>query len=196
MKWLERNWPISTIFLAAYVTLMLVLFVRHDHALFLIWLQLPVYFLHQFEEYVFPGGFVPWFNRHILDSPRDEWPLTPTVALWINVPIIFIAFPIGGVLAAEVDITWGLWMAYFAVVNAAGHVVMSIVFRGYNPGVVVSALLNIPLGIYAIAYLTTNDLISTTTNVVGLLIGIALQAAVMFYGFAILKPRIRAAANA
>jgi len=40
MKWLERNWPISTIFLAVYVTMMIVLFLRQDFPLFLIWAQL------------------------------------------------------------------------------------------------------------------------------------------------------------
>jgi hypothetical protein len=113
------------------------------------------------------------------------------ISLWINVPIIFTAFPIAGILATEVDIKFGLWMAYFSVVNASGHVVFALLFRGYNPGVVVSLLLNIPVGIYTIFYLTSHNLVSTTANVVGLLIGVAIQAAVMFYGFVILKPRIR-----
>ena len=197
MNWLERNWPHATIFLAIFITIMLLLFVRDDdYALFLVWATLPVYFLHQFEEYVLPGGFVKWFNHRIMESTRDDWPLTPRASLWINVPIIFIAFPIGGILASEVNLKYGLWMAYFGVVNSLGHVLFGFAFKGYNPGLVVSAVLNIPIGIWAIAYLTSNDLVSTTANVVGLLIGIALQAAVMFYGFAVLKPRIRAAATA
>jgi hypothetical protein len=191
MKWLERNWPNSTIFLAAYLSLMLVLFVRNDYPL-LIWARLPAYFLHEFEEYVLPGGFLKWFNRHALHSPADDWPLTPLIALWLNVPIIFIAFPISGVLATEFGLNYGLWMAYFAVVNASGHLIMSFIFRGYNPGLIVSALLNIPLGIYTIGYLISNHLVSTFANTVGLLVGIALQLAVMVYGFLILKPRILA----
>ena len=196
MNWLKQNWPHSTIFLAVYITIMLVLFVRDNQPLFLIWAQLPVYFTHEFEEYVLPGGFLKWFNRRVLVSPRDDWPLTPWMSLWINVPIIFTAFPVAGILATVIDLKYGVWLPYFSVVNATGHVVMAVVFRGYNPGTVVSLLLNIPVGIYTIVYLTSHDLVSTTANVVGLLIGIAVQAAVMFYGFAILKPRIRAVANA
>ena len=67
---------------------------------------------------------------------------------------------------------------------------------GYNPGLVVSVLLNIPIGVYAVAYLSSHGLVSTTANVVSLLIGIAIQAVVMFWGFVILKPRVPAAANA
>lgn len=44
-----------------------------------------------------------------------------------------------------------MWLSYFSVVNATRHVVWAIIFRGYNPGVVISLLLNIPIGIYAIA---------------------------------------------
>lgn len=193
MNWLKQNWPVATIFLAIYVAIMLILFVRDDYPLLLIWAQLPVYFLHEFEEYVLPGGFVKWFNRRILGSSRDDWPLTPSVSLWINVPIIFTAFPIGAILATEVGIQYGLWMAYFSVMNAAGHVVFAVIFRGYNPGLVISLLLNIPVGIYAIAYLSSHGLVSTTANIVSLLIGVAIQAAVMFWGFVILKPRVQTA---
>ena len=193
MNWLKQNWPVATIFLAIYVAIMLILFVRDDYPLLLIWAQLPVYFLHEFEEYVLPGGFVKWFNRRILGSSRDDWPLTPSVSLWINVPIIFTAFPIGAILATEVGIQYGLWIAYFSVMNAAGHVVFAVIFRGYNPGLVISLLLNIPVGIYAIAYLSSHGLVSTTANIVSLLIGVAIQAAVMFWGFVILKPRVQTA---
>jgi len=196
MNWLKQNWPASTVFLAIYITIMLVLFVRDDYPLLLIWAQLPVYFFHEFEEYVLPGGFLKWFNRRVMGSFRDDWPLTPLVSLWINVPIIFTAFPIGGILATEIDIKYGLWMAYFSVVSASGHVIFALIFRGYNPGLVVSVLLNIPIGVYAIAYLSSHGLVSTTANVVSLLIGIAIQAVVMFWGFVILKPRVPAAANA
>jgi hypothetical protein len=50
------NCSASTVFLAIYITIMLVLFVRDDHPLLLIWAQLPVYFFHEFEEDVLPGG--------------------------------------------------------------------------------------------------------------------------------------------
>ena len=196
MKWIERNWPVSTIFLAAYVTMMMVLFVRHDFPLFLIWAQLPVYFLHEFEEYILPGGFLAWFNHHVLASSCDAWPLTPLGSLWINGLVIFIGFPLGGILATGVGLAWGLWMAYFSITNSASHVVMFFVFKSYNPGLVISVLLNIPIGIYTIVYLTSQGLVSSTANIVALLVGIAVQAAIMFYGFAILKPRVRAVTNA
>lgn len=175
---------------------MLLLFVRHDVPLFLIWAQLPVYFVHEFEEYVLPGGFLKFFNNRVLGSRRDDWPLTPTGSLWINGSIIFSAFPIGGILATEFDIRYGLWMAYFSAINATSHVVMAAIFRGYNPGLVVSVLLNTPVAIYTIVYLSSHALVSTTTNIISLVVGVAIQGVMMFYGFVILKPRVRATGNA
>jgi len=69
MKWIIKSWPISTPFLAVYLTILLVLFVmKQNFALFLIWIQTPVYFLHQFEEYILPGGFITFFNTKVLGS--------------------------------------------------------------------------------------------------------------------------------
>lgn len=77
ISWIEEHWPKSTIFLAVYSTILIFLFVlKIDIALFLIWIQLPIYWLHQFEEYVFPGGFMETFNRQILGSSEKDWPLS------------------------------------------------------------------------------------------------------------------------
>ena len=67
IAWLEEQWPKSTIFLALYGALFLFLFAADEGvALLLLWLQLPVYWLHQFEEYVYPGGFIAVFNTRML----------------------------------------------------------------------------------------------------------------------------------
>ena len=79
ISWIEEHWPKSTIFLAVYSTILIFLFVLEiDFALFLIWIQLPVYWLHQFEEYVFPGGFLETFNKKVLGSNENEWPIAHT----------------------------------------------------------------------------------------------------------------------
>jgi len=66
---------------------------------------------------------------------------------------------------------------------------------GYNPGFIVSLLLNIPVGIYAIVYLSAHDLVSPTVHVVSAGIGLAVQAGLMIYGFGVLKPRLRTTAS-
>ena len=63
--------------------------------------------------------------------------------------------------------------------------------RKYNPGLVISLLLNIPLGIYTIWFFLSNGLVSTGVNIVSVILGIIAQASMMVYGFAYLVPTFR-----
>lgn len=70
-----------------------------------------------------------------------------------------------------------LWMAYFSALNALAHVVMVFVFGcKYNPGFVVSAVLDIPFGIYTVWYFLSNNLVSTEVNISGIVFGVIAQA--------------------
>ncbi len=190
MLWLEDNWPQSTPFLAVFsVAILLAFRSKMEPALFLIWLQTPVYFLHQSEEYIFPGGFLAYFNTHVLGSDQPDFPLTKTTALWINVPVIFIGFPVSAILAMQFGVAVGLWTAYFSIINAASHVGMF--FRnGYNPGFAVSLSLNIPVGGFALWYEVSNGLASMQAHIIGLAIALGVQGGLMVYGFLVLKPKI------
>ncbi|MGI6032421.1 MAG: HXXEE domain-containing protein [Coriobacteriales bacterium] len=190
MKWLIENWFKANPFLAIYLTLLLVLFVMgNDFALFLLWLQLPVYFAHEFEEYILPGGFTRFFNHKMLGSNDDAWPLDPTWSFWINGSVVFLAFPIFLTLSSVIDVSLGLWCAYFSFVNAFSHVVM--VFRhGYNPGCVVSLVLNIPVAIYTIWYFAANAIVGLDVQVMSALVALLIQGIVMVLGFRVLKPRV------
>ena len=163
-----------------------------DLALLLLWLHVPVYFLHQFEEYIYPGGFLEYFNLNVLGSGRPEFPMTNTAVLWINVPVIFIAYPVSVILAGEFGVSIGLWVVYFSIINASSHVGMY-VKNGYNPGLVVSTLLNIPVGVFTIGYFISQDLASIKAHIIGFSIAIAIQVGLMVYGFVFLKPKIKSA---
>ncbi|MCD6188708.1 MAG: HXXEE domain-containing protein [Thermococcus sp.] len=169
-----------------YLRVVLILFVlKENPALFLIWVQTPVYWVHQFEEYIYPGGFVEFFNRGVLGSKREDWPLTKTHALWINVPIIFIGFPLSAILAGLVDISMGIWTAYFSVLSHAGMFFK----HGYNLGLVASALLNIPVGAYTIYYFATRHPLSLGAHITGFLVALAIQGALMVWGLKFMRAR-------
>lgn len=191
MKWLEENWTKSTLFLALYLTIILVLFVSDkDFALFLIWIQTPVYFLHQFEEYIYPGGFMEFFNTKALGSKKKDFPLTKKESFWINIPIIFIGFPLSAILAGQIDISIGIWTAYFSIINALLH--LALFFRkGYNPGFIVSLFLNIPVGFYTIYYFASHHLISLNMHIMGFVMAIFIQGILMIYGLKFLKTKVK-----
>ena len=111
------------------------------------------------------------------------------VSFWINMPIIFVAFPVSAILAGQFGLSAGIWTAYFSIINAASHVGMFLKHR-YNPGFWVSLLINIPVGIYTIYYFASHQIIPVSAHITGLLIALAVQGSVMIYGFKVLKPRI------
>lgn len=193
MKWLYDNWMKATIFLAVYSFILLWLYVKEQNfALFLIWLQTPIYWTHEFEEYVCPGGFLDFFNRNMMGSTRGDKPLDKVGSFWINIPLVYILMPAAGLMAHFMGIEWGLWTAYFSFLNAFAHVVMFFMFgRKYNPGLVVSILLNIPFAVYTIWYFLSYGLVTTTANVLSIIFGILAQASMMIYGFGFLVPKMK-----
>ena len=190
LSWLIENWMKATPFLALYTFILIWLYVKDvNFALFLIWLQCAVYWLHEFEEYVCPGGFLAFFTRGPLGSTVDDRPLTKTGSFWINIPLMYVLLPLSGILSHYFGVSWGLWVAYYSVLNASAHVVMFFIYGfKYNPGFVASALFNIPLGVYMIVYFLSNHLVSPAVNIISIIIGIIAQASMMVYGFAYLVP--------
>ncbi|MEN6569619.1 MAG: HXXEE domain-containing protein [Rikenellaceae bacterium] len=193
MKWLYENWMKATIFLAVYSFILLWLYVKEqNYALFLIWLQTPIYWTHEFEEYVYPGGFLDFFNRNMMGSIRGDKPLDKVGSFWINIPLVYILMPAAGLMTHYFGIKWGLWTAYFSFLNAFAHVVMFFLFgRKYNPGLLVSILLNIPFGAYTVYYVLSNGLVSTEANIASIIFGIIAQASMMIYGFGFLVPQMK-----
>lgn len=190
MSWLVDNWYKSTLVIALPLLLLIsYLYFNDNFSLFLIWLQTVVYLIHQFEEYVFPGGFVEFFNKNALGSKEKEFPLDKIASFWINIPIIFIAFPLSAILASYYDISFGVWTVYFSIINALSHVGMFFQFR-YNPGFIVSLFLNIPVGIFTLYFLHSSHLISLKVSLVSFGVGLLLQGSLMIYGFLYLKPKV------
>ncbi len=192
-KWLYDNWMKATPFLAFYTFVLVLLYVKDtNYALFLIWMQTVIYWTHEFEEYICPGGFLEYFNRNMMKSDEAEYPLTKVGSFWINIPLVYVAMPISALIAHFYGIEWGLWCAYFSVLNALAHVVMFFKFgRKYNPGLVVSILLNIPFGIYTVWYFLSNNLVSTKVSVISIIVGVLAQASMMIYGFGYLVPKMK-----
>ena len=190
MKYLYNNWYKSTLPLAVGALIFLLVFdVQSNWPLFLIGIQCVVYFLHQFEEYIYPGGFIRFFNNKPLQSTRDNYPLNEKASFWINIPIIFIAYPLSAILSGHYHISIGIWLAYFSIINALSHVAMFFKF-GYNPGLIVSIFLNIPVGVYTVYYFHSHELVTFTEQAIGFGIGIIIQASIMYYGFKVLKPKV------
>lgn len=115
------------------------------------WAALPALMLHQLEEYVFPGGFLPWFNRGIFGSDSDKSPISPTFAFVLNVVIGWPLYAAVGFVNLE-----QMWLVMPAMgilfVNAWFHIALSLAHNRYSPGTFTSILLLLPLTLYTFYY--------------------------------------------
>lgn len=150
-NYLYENWAHSTLFMA--VSLILVFassFTTMPLVILLIWLQFPVYLIHQFEEHVYPGHFKEFINRTIFKSAVENVPLSTKAVFWINILAIWFLFPIGAVCAQNISPEFGVLLPVFGLFNASLHILMFIIKKCYNPGLFVSVTLNYPTGIYTL----------------------------------------------
>ncbi|MBQ7125993.1 HXXEE domain-containing protein [bacterium] len=197
MKWLYENWMKATPFLAFYTFVLVFLYVKDvNYPLYLIWLQGIIYWVHEFEEYILPGGFLAFFNHNMMRSNQDEYPLTKVGSFWINIPLVYVAMPFSALLAHFFGLEWGLWTAYFSFLNAFAHAIMFFIFgRKYNPGLIISIFLNIPFAIYMVWYFFDNNLVTTQGNIISIIVAIIAQASMMIYGFGYLVPKMKKEQN-
>ena len=150
INWLYENWAKICIILAIITTIFIFIVVKTDNfILFLIWIQIPIYLLHQFEEHAWPGGFKNYVNLKIFHVKNVQYPLNSRNVFWINIPVIWILMPLFAALS-YVNLFFGLWIPYFAFLNSLTHVFAAIVKREYNPGLVISLILGIPVAIYTL----------------------------------------------
>ena len=160
-----RHWMVACLPMAAVIGAMLVSSPPATLALTAVWLQFVVYLLHEFEEHVWPGGFKDYVDERLAGPmlrkrfpqapiPPHDFPLDDRAVFWINISFIWIAFPVFATLAGTVDLRFGLFLPWIGIVNASLHILVAIAKRGYNPGLGVSVLLNIPTGIWTLKVLS------------------------------------------
>ncbi len=151
LQYLHKNWSHAGILIAIYVTLVLLCMAPHlDLFTLLVWLQFPVYLIHEFEEHAYPGGFKQFVNRGIFHVYDQDIPLNDERIFWINILAVWFLFPLTAIAAQFIHPALGLLTPCFSLINASLHILSGMVKRSYNPGLLASIFLNYPLGIYAL----------------------------------------------
>ncbi|MBS1844587.1 MAG: HXXEE domain-containing protein [Actinobacteria bacterium] len=153
-------------------------------------LGLPILVAHQSEEWVRPGGFLPFCNERLLGSDRPTWPLTERDGFHVNVTAGW-----GTAIAAAllwrrsaVPATVVLWAE---AGNAAMHSGMALRDRRYNPGLVTAVGL---MGVHAAVArhaLHRSDRLGRREGIVAGALGIGLSAGLPL----VMKLRMRRTAS-
>jgi hypothetical protein len=146
LDWLvgRWQWPYAALFAAGFLAALAPLVFRFAGLpLGLVYLQLPIYMLHQYEEHA-GDRFRQWVNT-MIGHGRDV--LTPIATFWINSLLVWLLDIVAIYLACYVDLSLGLIAIYLPILNAFGHIVPSILTRQYNPGLASGVLLFLPVGV-------------------------------------------------
>jgi len=168
MNSMYQNWVKGCLAIALFsIAILLSSINQLSMGLLLIWLQVPIYLLHEFEEHVYPGRFKDFINQYMFKSTQANFPVTDKDIFWINIPFIWICFPLFAILAQNVDIRFGLLLPCLGLFNATTHIIVAIIKRRYNPGLLASIFLNYPSGVYTLYYLRAQNTVSALDIYVG-----------------------------
>jgi hypothetical protein len=176
MNFLRNHWFDIGIGLAA-VTGGFLLITRPTGITLLLWLNLIALFLHQFEEYRYPGYFPGMMNKVMFDSQEaDRYPLNSQAALLVNVIIGWLVYFLAAVFSEKT-----IWLGIAAVLISTGNFIAhSFLFNikgktRYNPGMVVAILLFLPLSIAFFVLVIRQNAASTLDWIIGIALGVALN---------------------
>jgi len=192
IAWLKRDWAKAGLILSIFLFVFLLVFVKDSNfALFIILLQTPLYMLHEAEEYIFPGGFGKFFNIDIMKLETEDKPVDANFSFYVNFILIWTVLPIFGLLAAK-NLQYGLWIPYFSFFAGVAHIALGIKARKrYNPGLVISLLLNIPVGVWSVLYLVDQGILPNIFLNPHLIIGLGVNLVLPVLGVMLYKNHLR-----
>jgi Protein of unknown function with HXXEE motif len=146
-------------------------------ALLAVYLQLPIYMLHQFEEHD-QDRFRAFFNRTI---GKGREVLSPEAVFVINVPGVWGVIAASLLLARFVSPGLGLIAIYLTLMNAAFHIMASAVTRAYNPGLVTAIVMFLPAGLYGLREVNATGVAGWPAHALGVGIAVAIHVAIVAY---------------
>lgn len=172
---LVANWVYGSALFALFLIALVPLLLRSfPFAFIAVFLTLPAYMLHQWEEH--DNDRFRLFVNHWIGHDRQA--LSALDVFLVNVPGVWGVILVSLWLAADVNLGYGYIAIYFVLVNALVHLLQAALMRRYNPGAITAAILFLPLGIYAWLLLWQAD-IPWTLDWLGLAIAVAIHIAIM-----------------
>lgn len=144
-------------------------------ALLLTLAQLPVYMLHQFEEHD-ADRFRRFVNAQV-GHGREV--LSPRAVCVINIGGVWAVDVLAIWLAVEAGLGFGLIAIYGVLVNAVVHIAGGLVLRRYNPGLVTSIVLFLPVGGAAWWAVQQTGEATLLHHAIGLAVALLLHAAII-----------------
>jgi hypothetical protein len=139
--------------------------------------MLVIYMLHQIEEHLWPGGFRQFTNAHVFRSGQDNWPVDIGGVALVNIGYVWV--PLAAAALFPGALRWiGLGWIGLTLINGLSHIVTSVRFRIYNPGLATSILLFLPFTVWVLVLESARGSLSGTEIGLILLLGVLLHVPV------------------
>jgi hypothetical protein len=144
---------------------------------FLLWISLISLFLHQFEEYHYPGYFPGMMNKVMFSSGQpDRYPLNANTALIVNLVVGWLFYFLAALFGEKV-----IWLGIATILVSSGNFIAHTFlfnFKGktlYNPGMLTADLFFLPISIYFFVLVIQSNLAMPLDWGFGIVLGIALN---------------------
>ena len=111
---------------------------------------LVIYFVHQIEEHLWPGGFRQFTDAHVFKSGNDDWPVDIGGVALVNIAYVWLPVALAIAFPQSLRLI-GLGWVGLTLINGIIHVVTTIRLRIYNPGLVTGIVLFLPFTVYVLA---------------------------------------------
>ena len=173
MNFMRLHWfDVGIVF--ALITGSFVLLNKLNPVSLLLWLSLISLFLHQFEEYRYPGYFPGMMNTVMFSSKQpDRYPLNTNTAFIINVFIGWFSYLLAALFGER-----ALWLGIATILVSVGNFIAhTFLFniKGktfYNPGMFTAIVLFVPIAAYFGFLLVQSNLATPADWIVGIILGI------------------------
>ncbi|KAB8141701.1 HXXEE domain-containing protein [Chloroflexia bacterium SDU3-3] len=176
MHFMRQHWFDIGLVLAVGVSLFL-LFTTLSPIAFLLWVSLAALFLHQFEEYRFPGYFPGMVNLTLFASKQpDRYPLNTNTAFVVNVLLGWLSYFLAAMLNER-----AIWLGIATMLVSVGNIIAhTFLFnlKGktlYNPGIATADMLFLPIAVLFFQRISQTHSVMLFDWIVGVVLGIALN---------------------
>ena len=176
MNFMRQHWFDIGLVLALVASISL-FFTTLSAVSLVLWLSLIALFVHQFEEYRYPGYFPGMLNLVLFASKLpDRYPLNSNTALLVNVLIGWLFYALAAVFGERV-----IWLGIATILVSVGNIVAhTFLFnlKGktfYNPGMITAVILFLPIALYFFFLIAQESSATSLDWILGIGLGIALN---------------------
>jgi hypothetical protein len=143
----------------------------------ILWISLISLFIHQLEEYRYPGYFPGMINAAVYQSTTpDRYPLNSQTSLIVNVIIGWLVYLLAALFGAQyiwlgiatIVISLGNFFAHTFMFNIKGR-------TWYNPGTATAILLFLPIAIWFFITIRKAASVSAINWAIGIVLGLLLN---------------------